>query len=87
MQQQQFPWMEEAPHNQYQMYGPVAGLQRSLDEAFRVDPSIRERAEDAPRAETTITLTEDVEADLLEMTLAERRSILSEHFCQRLDQR
>ncbi|KAL7818052.1 hypothetical protein V8C44DRAFT_355435 [Trichoderma aethiopicum] len=87
MQQQQFPWIEEAPHNQYQMYGPVAGLQRSLDEAFRVDPSIRERAEDAPGAETTITLTEDAEADLLEMTLAERRKILSEHFCQRLDQR
>ena len=87
MQQQQHPQMEQAPHNRYQMYGPVASLQQSIDEAFRVDPSIREKLEDAPDAETTITLREDVEADLLEMTLAQRRKILTEHFCQRVDQR
>ncbi|KAL7819097.1 hypothetical protein V8C26DRAFT_427910 [Trichoderma gracile] len=87
MQQQQYPRMEDAPHNQYQIYGPVAGLQQSLNEAFRVHPDFLKESELAPGEETTITLTEDVEADLLEMTLAQRKKILSEHFSQRLDQR
>ncbi|OTA04656.1 hypothetical protein A9Z42_0052580 [Trichoderma parareesei] len=87
MQQQQYPRMEEAPHNQYQMYGPVASLQQSLNEAFRVHPDFLKQSELSPDEETTITLTEDVEADLLEMTLAQRKKILSEHFSQRLDQR
>ncbi|KAL6851586.1 hypothetical protein J3F83DRAFT_765094 [Trichoderma novae-zelandiae] len=87
MQQQQYPQMETAPHNRYQMYGPVASLQQSIDEAFRVPPRIHEALADAPDAETTITLREDVEADLLEMDMAQRREILSEHFCRRLDER
>ncbi|KAM6488561.1 hypothetical protein HDV62DRAFT_385483 [Trichoderma sp. SZMC 28011] len=71
-------------HNQ-PIYAPVASLQKAVDEAFRVKPSIRQSLDDAP--ESGMMLPGEIEERFYDESLDQRRKILTDHFHQRMTQR
>ncbi|KKP01167.1 hypothetical protein THAR02_06732 [Trichoderma harzianum] len=71
-------------HNQ-PSYAPVASLQKAVDEAFRVKPSIRQSLGDAP--ESGMMLPGEIEETFYAESLDQRRKILTDHFHQRMTQR
>ncbi|KAH0528406.1 hypothetical protein TsFJ059_003278 [Trichoderma semiorbis] len=81
---QQDQQQKQPAHNQ-PIYAPVATLQKALDEAFRVKPSIRQSLDDAP--ESGMMLPGEIEERFYAESLGQRRKILTDHFHQRMNQR
>lgn len=81
---QQDQQQKKPAHNQ-PSYAPVASLQKAVDEAFRVKPSIRQSLDDTP--ESGMMLPGEIEETFYYESLDQRRKILTDHFNQRMTQR
>ncbi|PNP54178.1 hypothetical protein THARTR1_05385 [Trichoderma harzianum] len=81
---QQDQQQKKPAHNQ-PIYAPVASLQKAVDEAFRVKPSIRQSLNEA--TESGMMLPKETEESLWAEPLNQRREILTDHFHQRMSQR
>lgn len=81
---QQDQQQKKPAHNQ-PCYVPVASLQKAVDEAFRVNPSIRQSLDDDP--ESGMMLPGEIEDRFWAETLDQRREILRDHYHKRMSQR
>ncbi|KAL7956253.1 hypothetical protein V8C34DRAFT_326395 [Trichoderma compactum] len=81
---QQGQQQKKPAHNQ-PSDAPVTSLQKAVDEAFRVNPSIRQTLDADP--ESGMMLPGEIEERFWAETLDQRREILRDHYHQRMSQR